>query len=211
MQRITSNRFTSPVNEDSETTPTPTGPTSNPKPPPSYNQNVTTIPPLIQLLDQTAHQQYVITALANNQVRVQPTTADSYRSITHTLMAKGAEFHTFKPKEERNHRVVLKHIHYSVNPDDIKSEIEKLGHKVANIWNIKQFQTKLPLSMFFVDLKLAPNNKDIFDVEFVQQCKIKFEPPKHKQEIAQCSNCQCYGMGTQKNYCHLQPCCVMCR
>jgi hypothetical protein len=69
---------------------------------------------------------------------------------------------------------------YSVNPDNIKSEIEKLGHKVANIWNIKQFQTKLQLSMFFVDLKPVPNNKDIFDVEFLQQCKIKFEPPKHK-------------------------------
>jgi hypothetical protein len=57
-----------------------------------------------------------------------------------TLTAKGAEFHTFKPKEERNYRVVLKHMHYSVNPDDIKSEREKLGYKVANIWNIKQFQ-----------------------------------------------------------------------
>jgi hypothetical protein len=111
---------------------------------------------------------------------VQPTTADSYRSITHTLTAKGAEFHTFKPKEERNYRVVLKYMDYSINPDDIKAEIEKLGHKVANIWNIKQFWTKLPLSMFFVDLKPAPNNKDIFDVEFLQQCKITFEPPVHK-------------------------------
>jgi hypothetical protein len=54
--------------EDSEATPTPSGPTSIPKLPPIYIQNVTTIPPLLQLLDQTAHQQYVITALANNQV-----------------------------------------------------------------------------------------------------------------------------------------------
>jgi hypothetical protein len=94
-------------------------------------QNVTIILPLIQLLDKTAHQQYVITALANNQVRVQPTTADLYCSITHTLSDKGAEFHIFKPKDERNYRAVLKHKHYSVNPDDIISEIEKLGHKVA--------------------------------------------------------------------------------
>jgi hypothetical protein len=121
---------------------------------------------------------------------VQPTTPESYRSISHILKDKGAEFHTFKPKEERNYRVVLKNMHYSINPDDIKSEIEKLGHKVENIWNIKQFQTKLPLSMFFVDLKPAPNNKDIFNVEFLQQCKIKFEPPKHKRENAQCSNCK---------------------
>jgi hypothetical protein len=45
-------------------------------------------------------------------------------------------------------------MHYSINPDDIKAEIENLGYKVTNIWNIKQYRTKLPLSMFFVDLSL---------------------------------------------------------
>jgi hypothetical protein len=133
----------------------------------------------MQLLDQTAHQKYVITALANNQVWVQPTAANSYRSITHALTDKCAEFHMFRPKEERNFRVVLKRIHYSINPDDIKSEIENIGHKVTNILNIKQYRTKLPHSMFFVDLKPVPTNKDTFDVEYLQQCKIKFEP-RHK-------------------------------
>jgi hypothetical protein len=44
--------------------------------------------------------------------------------------------------------------------------------------------------------------KDIFNVEYIQQCKIKFEPPKHKRDIAQCANCQRYGHA--KN-CHLKP------
>jgi hypothetical protein len=44
-------------------------------------------------------------------------------------------------------------MHYSINPDEIKAEIEKLGHTVSNIWNIKQYKTKLPLSVFFVELK----------------------------------------------------------
>jgi hypothetical protein len=52
----------------------------------------------------------------------------------------------------------VKNMHYSINPEDIK--IEKLGHKVTNIWNIKQYRTKLPFSMFSVDLKPVPNNKD---------------------------------------------------
>jgi hypothetical protein len=29
-------------------------------------------------------------------------------------------------------------MHYSINPQEIKNEIEKLGHMVTNIWNIKQ-------------------------------------------------------------------------
>jgi hypothetical protein len=47
-------------------------------------------------------------------------------------------------------------MYYSIDPDDIKTEIEKHGHKVANVWNITQYRTKLPLSMFLVDLKPAP-------------------------------------------------------
>jgi hypothetical protein len=102
---------------------------------------------------------------------------------------------------------VLKNIHYSINPEEIKIEIENLGHTVTNIWNIKQYRTKQPLSMFFVELKPAPNNKDIFNVEYIQQCKIKLEPPKHKRDIAQCVNYQRYGH--TKNYCHLKPRCMI--
>jgi hypothetical protein len=92
---------------------------------------------------------------------------------------------------------VLKNIHYSISPEEINTEIEKLGHMATNIWNIKQHRTKLPLSMlFFVELKPAPNNKDIFNVEYIQQYKIKIEPLKHKRNIAHCAKCQ--RMGTPK-------------
>jgi hypothetical protein len=90
---------------------------------------------------------------------------------------------------------VLKNMHFSINPVDIQSEIEKLGHTVTNIYNIKHHLTKLPLPMFFVDLKPATNNKDIFNVEYLQQCKVKFEPPKQKINIAQCA---VSAMATQK-------------
>jgi hypothetical protein len=92
---------------------------------------------------------------------------------------------------------------YSINPVDIKIEIKKLGNTVTIIWHNKQYGTRLPLSMFFVDLKPVPNNKDIFNMEYIQQGKIKFELPNHKRDIAQCANCQRYG--DTKNYCHLKP------
>jgi hypothetical protein len=89
-------------------------------------------------------------------------------------------------------------MNYSIVPADIKAEIEKLGHQVTSIWKIKKYRTKLPLY----------NNKDIFLVEYLQQCKIKLEPLKHKQQIAQCANCQHYRH--TKNYCHLTSRCVKC-
>jgi hypothetical protein len=48
--------------------------------------------------------------------------------------------------------------------------------------------------MSFVELKPAPN-KDVYNVEYLQQCKIKFKLPKHKRNIAQCA---VKDMGTQK-------------
>jgi hypothetical protein len=62
--------------------------------------------------------------------------------------------------------------------------------------------------MFFVELKPALNNKDIFNVEYIQQCKIKLELLKHKRDIAKCVNCPRYGY--TKNYCHLKPGCIKC-
>jgi hypothetical protein len=53
---------------------------------------------------------------------------------------------------------------------------------------MKQNRTKLPLSMFFIKLKPTPNNMDIYNVEYLQQYKIKFEKLKHKGAIAQGAN-----------------------
>jgi hypothetical protein len=58
-------------------------------------------------------------------------------------------------------------MNYSINQDDIKIKIEKLGHVVAKIWNSKQYRTNLFLSTFSVDLKPTPNNTDIFNVEYI--------------------------------------------
>jgi hypothetical protein len=40
------------------------------------------------------------------------------------------EFHTYELKE-RSYRTVLKNMHCSINPEEIKTEIEKLGHMVT--------------------------------------------------------------------------------
>jgi hypothetical protein len=49
-------------------------------------------------------------------------------------------------------------MHYSINPKEIKTESEELGHTVTDIRNIKQYKTKLSLSMLFIELKPASNN-----------------------------------------------------
>jgi len=53
------------------------------------------------------------------------------------LNSKNKEFHTYKLKQERSFKLV-KHIHTIANLNDIKKQIEDLGHIVTNIWNIKK-------------------------------------------------------------------------
>jgi hypothetical protein len=85
---------------------------------------------------------------------------------------KRTQFHTYKLKEERSNRVVLKNVYYSINPEEIKTEIENLGHTVTIIWNFKQYRPKLPFSMFFVERKPAPKNKNICNVHYINIAKI---------------------------------------
>jgi hypothetical protein len=100
-----------------------TGKANIPKPPPIYINNVTNISPLIQLLEQIAFQQYEVKALAQNQVKVQPKTSESYRIITKVLAEKRMQFHTHKLKEEKTYRVVLKNMH---SPSTLKRSKLKL-------------------------------------------------------------------------------------
>jgi hypothetical protein len=51
-------------------------------------------------------------------------------------------------------------MHFSINSEEIKTEIEKLGHTVTSVWNINNTELHA-----FVELKPAPNNKDIFSVQ----------------------------------------------
>jgi hypothetical protein len=64
--------------------------------------------------------------------------------------------------------------------------------------------------MFFVELKPAPNNKDILNVEYtIMQNKIRTaQTQKRCRDVVQCANSQRYGH--TKNYCHLKQRCVKC-
>jgi phage I-like protein len=104
-QTSTPNRYTALLEEEGEDQQHKAGPENTPKPP-IYITDVKNISQLIQLLNQIAKHQYEIKALADNQVKVQLNTSESYRTIKKALAEKRTEFHTYKLKEERCDRVV---------------------------------------------------------------------------------------------------------
>ena len=62
--------------------------------------------------------------------------------------------------------------------------------------------------MFSIGLKQSPNNKEIFKCEALLHTKVKFEAPRKKRKIGQCTRCQRYGHTTA--YYHHSPRCVKC-
>ena len=91
--------------------------------------------------------------LNGNQVKVQPKTADKYRTIIKALIEKHTESHTYQPKEERCFRAVLRGTYYSTDVEDIKSAIEQHGHTVINVYNIKQQRTNYTSFIILCRLK----------------------------------------------------------
>jgi hypothetical protein len=68
------------------------------------------------------------------------------------LKSKNTKFQTYKPKQGKSFRIVLKNIHATANLDDVKKEIQELEHTI-NIWNIKKQGIKKTLQMFYIELK----------------------------------------------------------
>lgn len=180
------------------------------KPPPIYIYGVTNYVEMVaQLRNCLEDEQYTTTSLANNTIKINCTIADNYRKLIRYLKEQNIIHHSYQLKEDRAYRVVIKHLHNSIPTADIASELNNLGHKVRNVTNVRHRATKQPLNLFFVDLEPANNNKEVYNIERLQNVTIKIEPPhKSNNGIVQCTRCQLYGH--TKSYCNRPFVCVKC-
>lgn len=141
-------------------------------------------------------------------ILVSTNTSEAYRAVVHYLNQNNIEYHTYQLKKDKAFRVVLRHIHHSVPPQEIQQELQYIGFKVRNITNVRHPLNKNPLPLFFVDLEPDSNNKNIFNVTRLLNTVVKVEEPHKTKEIVQCKRCQQYGH--TRAYCHVAPRCVKC-
>ena len=180
-----------------------------PKPPPIFVYGVTNFPAMVHSFRNIAEDdQYTTKCMADNTVKINCTTPETYRSMIRHMRNTNIIHHTYQPKEERAYRIVLKHVHHSVNTNDIKTELEDKGHAVRNITNGRHWKTKEPINLFFIDLEPADNNTEVFKIQRLQNLAVIIEPPKRYKGIIQCTRCQQYGHS--KAYCNKPFVCVKC-
>ena len=108
------------------------------KPPPVYIENVVNYPSMINHIQTTTSKdRFVCKTFANNSVKVNTKSADSYRKLIHPLKQGNVEYYTYQPRVERAYRVVIKNLHATITTDDIKDELQSIGFKIRNVVHIR--------------------------------------------------------------------------
>lgn len=183
--------------------------TKESKPPPIFVPNIMNVKVMVTAIESVlTKEEYTFKCTNQNSIKLCPVSVDAYRKLVRKLTDLNVNFHTYQLKQEKAYRVVLKNMHFSTDIGEIKEAIEINGFKVRNIINARNFKTKEPISMFFVDLEPNPRNKEIYSIQFLLNAKILFEPPYRRNEVVQCKRCQSYGH--TKSYCRHPPRCVKC-
>ena len=117
-----------------------------------------------RIRDKAEDEQYCTKSLANNVIKINCTTPETYRKLVGYFKDNNIFHHTYQLKEKRAYRIVIKYLHHSTDTADIKQELYELGHNVRNIINAQHKTTKEPLNSFFVDSEPAENNKEIYNI-----------------------------------------------
>ena len=194
----------------------------SPLPPPINVSNVKNFATFSQKIIASASSAKFKATTANN-IKITVQNEDEYRKIKKVLEEQatnegdlaGIEYHTYQLKSERSFRVVIRGLPPTCEEEDVTTELKNLGHDVVRTTNIikkikneegKIIVIKFPL--FMVEIKQNSNNKDVYDIKYLLNCKIKVEAPRKVTAIPQCSNCQ--QLGHTRNFCTRESRCVKC-
>jgi hypothetical protein len=86
------------------------------KPPPVFVYRVTSLPEMQKRLNKFLDdEQYTTKSMANDTVKLTCQSPDTYRKLATYMRDNNIIHHTYQPKEERSHQVVIKYLHHSVD------------------------------------------------------------------------------------------------
>lgn len=178
-------------------------------PPPIFVQGVNNFKGMLENVSEIIPKDHFFTkSIANEMVKISISDVDSYRKLVKKFRENKISFYTYQIKNERAFRVVIRNLHHTSDPNDIKSALASEGYEVRNVSNIRHQKSKDPLPLFFIDLEPTENCRKIYDLQFLLHQKVKVESPRPQRTIIQCQRCQKFGH--TRTYCTLPPVCVKC-
>ena len=102
------------------------------KPPPIYVYGLTNYCDMMKYLAGTLEdEQYYCKTLPNETVKININSPDTYGRLVKPFQEDNILYHTYQITDERAYRVVLRNLHHSIPPHDIKEELETLDIRPA--------------------------------------------------------------------------------
>jgi hypothetical protein len=80
-------------------------------------------------------EQYHTKSLANDVIKLNCRTPETYRKIIKHFKENNTCYHIYQLKEERAYRIVIRYLHHSTDITELRQELAELGHKARNIVN----------------------------------------------------------------------------
>ncbi|GFW03143.1 zinc finger protein [Trichonephila clavipes] len=113
-----------------------------------------------------------------------------YRALSHWLEKSGVKFKSFMLKQDRPFKVVIRGLPSNTEPEDIKSEIEAEGFRVHKISQMKNYRTKAPMPLFYLQIENGECAPKIYDFTELFGTRIEVKPLDRGNKINQCWRCQ---------------------
>lgn len=141
---------------------------------------------------------------ANDTVKVNVKAVADFRALVKHRKEYKVKHYIYQVKSEGLFKVLIRHLHHLLLPDEIKDALSKEGFLVRNVANIRHWKTKDPLPLFFTNLDPDENSKEFYKLKTILHTRIKVETPKPCHDLLQCRRCQQFGH--TQTYCTLPFC-----
>ncbi|GFT33350.1 zinc finger protein [Trichonephila clavipes] len=99
-----------------------------------------------------------------------------YRALSQWLEKSGVEFKSFMLKQDRPVKVVIRGLLSNTEPEDIKSEIEAEGFRVHKISQMRNYRTKAPMPLFYLQIENGERAPKIYDFTELFGTRIQVKP-----------------------------------
>lgn len=137
----------------------------------------------------------ILVKYRGNRIILQTKNIDDYKKLKNIIEKAKLEFHTYTPREDKDHKLVIKNLPPSITINEIK---EDLLSKNIIVKNVSQMAKKAndnkvtPLPLFIVTVSNQTAFKDIINTKIVCYCVVNWERYKSKNGITQCYKCQAF-------------------
>lgn len=141
----------------------------------------------------------------------------SFREVQACLSQRGTNFHTFGLQAQIELKVLIRGLHHSTLPDDIKEELESAGFSPLAATPITsqdghqeeaERRKRRPCNLFMVKLKKVGSWEAIWKLGSLMGVKVTVEEFRPRNGVPQCYNCQRFGHSSVN--CFQEPRCLKC-